>query len=96
MGGYKQRGHIGFDFSISLNEFIKHAAYTNLKYELAAVIEHSGSLQSGHYTAYKKLKWGEGGKITKWVYTSDESVHYCTTAQVAAAEAYMLFYERLV
>ncbi len=94
-GGYKESGHTDFPDTISLDRFIRHGEYADVKYRLSAVIEHLGSLRSGHFLAYRRLKW-EQETQEKWVYTSDESVQFCSPAEVHVCEAYMLFYERVV
>jgi len=95
VGGYKQSGHIDFPNEINLEKYFIHCKYPNMRYKLSSVIEHRGSLKSGHFLAYKRLKWSDNEKEGKWVYTSDENVQFCNEAEVHAAEAYMLFYEKV-
>jgi len=61
------------------------------KYRLISVIEHLGSLNFGHFLAYKKVDWSRD----KWVSVNDERVLFCQKEIVQKAEAYMLFYEQL-
>ena len=70
----------------------KYSMYdTKTKYKLIAVIEHIGSLNSGHFIAYKRINWAKD----KWVYTSDERILFCKQDIVNKAEAYMLFYQQI-
>lgn len=52
-------------------------------------MEHSGSLQGGHYVAYVN------GKDDKWYCTSDSHVSECYNGfkDVENCQAYMLFYK---
>lgn len=60
------------------------------KYTLFTVVVHSGSLQSGHYTAYVNVK------DDKWYYTSDSHISECHNGfkEVENCQAYMLFYKQ--
>lgn len=59
-------------------------------YELFGVIQHSGSIGSGHYTSYCKNING------KWYEFSDESVRSVRIETVLSSQAYLLFYRRNV
>ena len=68
---------------------------------------HSGTLSGGHYVAYVRhgapapFRFGAGGGELRppcgkeWALASDKSVMPTTLADVLAAEAYLLFYERV-
>ena len=60
-------------------------------YELAAVIEHQGGLNSGHYVAYRQVV---EGSQTRWLFCSDSCVRAVSAEQVLSAQAYILFYTR--
>ena len=70
-------------------------------YALSAVVEHYGICGGGHYAAYRRVASNPdandlarpGGK--HWVYISDDHVSQVSEADVLAAEATLLFYERL-
>lgn len=64
------------------------AAHVNHEYRLFAVINHVGSLDSGHYTAFVCCR-GD------WFWVDDACVVACSRADVFASSAYMLFYERI-
>lgn len=69
-------------------------------YALYAVVEHSGRLSGGHYTAYVKVRSGEGTSADappegRWYHASDAHVADVTEATVLESQAYLLFYERL-
>lgn len=57
------------------------------KYELCALIEHSGSYQRGHYCAYVRHAGG-------WRSMSDSQVKDVDEAAVLAAQGFLLFYRR--
>jgi len=62
------------------------------QYRLYAVVNHSGTLRYGHYTAYGRV--GEGPD-RQWFLFNDSSVTKANEAQVVSQEAYILFYERV-
>jgi len=62
-------------------------------YSLYGVVNHSGGLNSGHYTAYTRLKQKDGER-GNWYYISDSSFHQVTISEVLKSSAYILFYER--
>ncbi|EYC05588.1 hypothetical protein Y032_0081g1463 [Ancylostoma ceylanicum] len=61
------------------------------KYQLRAVSEHRGVPQSGHFVTYRR---GIEDQYT-WHLTNDAKVERVPYSQVAAAQAYMLYYERI-
>ena len=58
-----------------------------MTYDLYSVVEHHGSQQGGHYTAYCLNK-----TAGRWFFTSDSNVRECTAAEVKDASPYILFY----
>ncbi|XP_051966349.1 ubiquitin carboxyl-terminal hydrolase 16 isoform X2 [Xyrauchen texanus] len=82
---------------------------TQVLYSLYGIVEHSGTMRSGHYTAYVKsrpstqnfLENGStaicNGEASKgsWFHISDSSVQQVTEAKVQSSQAYLLFYERI-
>lgn len=62
---------------------------TGVRYGLYGLIVHQGRLSSGHYLSYVRGLEGD------WHCISDSSVSKVTEREVLAAEAYILFYERL-
>nr|XP_056714439.1 ubiquitin carboxyl-terminal hydrolase 16 [Euleptes europaea] len=83
-------------------------------YALYGVVEHSGTMRSGHYTAYVKTRAANNqlsdlvlhGKIQQtsemeacegqWFHVSDTHVQAVPVSKVLNAQAYLLFYERLL
>lgn len=68
-------------------------------YDLAAIVCHHGAtLHSGHYTAYvcdsSRCEGGRRDGNERWYHIDDSRVSMVSAEQVAAAEAYVLFYER--
>ena len=58
-------------------------------YDLYAVINHKGSLESGHYTAVCK-----GPQEGKWYHLDDSKVHEVAEKSIVTENAYLLFYAR--
>jgi len=61
---------------------------TNTTYNCYAVSNHSGTLYSGHYTAFAK-HWQTG----QWHSYNDSRVSKCSSSNVITNEAYLLFFE---
>ncbi|XP_048397018.1 ubiquitin carboxyl-terminal hydrolase 16 [Stegostoma tigrinum] len=87
---------------------------TDVLYSLYGVVEHSGTMRSGHYTAYVKVRTpssclteyamtrctlsefkGES-PIGNWFHISDTRVQGVPETKVLSAQAYLLFYERIL
>ncbi|XP_067306287.1 ubiquitin carboxyl-terminal hydrolase 16 [Pseudorasbora parva] len=82
---------------------------TQVLYSLYGIVEHSGTMRSGHYTAYVKSRpsthnYVENGSAAdcnaeaskgSWFHVSDSSVHPVTEAKVQSSQAYLLFYEKI-
>lgn len=85
-------------------------------YGLYGVVEHSGSMRGGHYTAYVKvrtpsrkllehitgkknvpgLKEADSESASQWVHVSDTYVQVVPESRALSAQAYLLFYERIL
>ncbi|XP_030742595.2 ubiquitin carboxyl-terminal hydrolase 45 [Echinops telfairi] len=85
-------------------------------YGLYGVVEHSGSMRGGHYTAYVRvrtpsksfmehvtgkknvagLKECESEPTEEWVHVSDTCVQVVPESRALNAQAYLLFYERVL
>ena len=61
------------------------------KYDLYGVINHYGSINSGHYTCIIKKKDKKKNK-DRWVMCDDNNVYYLDEKRVMNANAYILFY----
>jgi hypothetical protein len=61
----------------------------NTQYKLYAIGVHSGSMSGGHYVAYV-LREGV------WHYCSDSHVSIITEQEARRAQAYVLFYSRII
>jgi ubiquitin C-terminal hydrolase len=73
---------------------IKPSSDATYLYELEAVVNHSGNLQSGHYTAYVQHV---AYKEKAWFYFSDQFSKQVDEKDVLNnANAFMLFYRRIV
>ena len=65
-------------------------------YRLTSVVVHLGSASSGHFVTYRRAPSVTGQRFpSQWLYTSDTVVNTATLATVLAADAYMLFYEKV-
>ncbi|KAH8921555.1 cysteine proteinase [Atractiella rhizophila] len=71
-----------FDFSSPVGP---DSLYT---YHLTSVIVHYGELNTGHYTAYGKMR-------DEWTFFDDEKVREASTKEVLDCKAYVLCYEKL-
>ncbi|KAG7243050.1 hypothetical protein INR49_016425 [Caranx melampygus] len=83
---------------------------TQILYSLYGIVEHSGTMRSGHYTAYVKVRpehpkplsnglTGEGDAEPPrgtWFHVSDTSVQPVSESKVQSCQAYLLFYERIL
>ncbi|MFQ6658131.1 hypothetical protein Gotur_027525 [Gossypium turneri] len=74
-------------------------------YRLASVVEHFGRPGGGHYTVYRSMRTKSDEEdsdeysepaTTKWFCISDSQVCSVSEKDVLAAEASLLFYERIV
>ncbi|KAL4647740.1 ubiquitin carboxyl-terminal hydrolase 16 [Arapaima gigas] len=82
---------------------------TKVLYSLYGIVEHSGTMRSGHYTAYVKARPsrvtaqinglttpGEAEPLKGvWFHISDTSVQPVLESKVLTSQAYLLFYERV-
>ncbi|KAL7825415.1 hypothetical protein AOLI_G00326220 [Acnodon oligacanthus] len=82
---------------------------TQVLYSLYGIVEHSGTMRSGHYTAFVKARPQSNPVLLNgaaspgetapprgsWFHISDSSVQPVTEAKVQSAQAYLLFYERI-
>ncbi|CAK7901876.1 ubiquitin carboxyl-terminal hydrolase 4 [[Candida] anglica] len=65
------------------------------RYRLYGVVNHYGTLSTGHYTSYVYKK-SDAKKKRDWCYFDDAKVTYnCKESQVLNANAYCLFYQRI-
>ncbi|XP_019750226.1 ubiquitin carboxyl-terminal hydrolase 16 isoform X2 [Hippocampus comes] len=74
-------------------------------YSLYGIVEHSGTMRSGHYTAFVKVR-PKSSKLSSsrlegeppqgsWFHISDTSVQPVSESRVQSSQAYLLFYERI-
>ncbi|KAG5837476.1 hypothetical protein ANANG_G00239670 [Anguilla anguilla] len=83
---------------------------TQVLYSLYGIVEHSGTMRSGHYVAYVKARPSNppatslNGPTTQgeneapkgsWFHVSDSSVQPVPESRVQSSQAYLLFYERI-
>uniref|UniRef100_A0A674MSS7 Ubiquitin carboxyl-terminal hydrolase n=1 Tax=Takifugu rubripes TaxID=31033 RepID=A0A674MSS7_TAKRU len=106
----KVNRHVDFPLILDMAPFCSAlcknlAAGERVLYSLYGIVEHSGSMRVGHYTAYVKVRppqrkteqhhknlSGQGS----WVYISDTTVQMVPESRVLNSQAYLLFYEELL
>ncbi|KAG8522081.1 Ubiquitin carboxyl-terminal hydrolase 45 [Galemys pyrenaicus] len=117
----KVNRHVDFPLLLDLAPFCS-ATCKNVNvgdkvlYSLYGIVEHSGSMRGGHYTAYVKvrtpsrkllehitgkknvpgLKEPDGDSADQWVHVSDTYVQVVPESRALSAQAYLLFYERIL
>ncbi|XP_060023843.1 ubiquitin carboxyl-terminal hydrolase 45 isoform X3 [Lagenorhynchus albirostris] len=117
----KVNRHVDFPLTLDLAPFCS-ATCKNVSvgdkvlYGLYGVVEHSGSMRGGHYTAYVKvrtpsrkllehitgkknvpgLKEPDSESAGQWVHVSDTYVQVVPESRALSAQAYLLFYERIL
>lgn len=83
---------------------------SQILYSLYGIVEHSGTMRSGHYTAYVKVRPQCPNSLSNgisaqgdteapkgsWFHISDTSVQPVTESKVQSCQAYLLFYERIL
>ncbi|KAG7479130.1 hypothetical protein JOB18_018889 [Solea senegalensis] len=82
---------------------------SQIVYSLYGIVEHSGTMRSGHYTAYVKVRpecpksttnglsvEGRDPSSGSWFHISDTSVTPVSESKVQSCQAYLLFYERIL
>ncbi|XP_036746305.1 ubiquitin carboxyl-terminal hydrolase 45 isoform X2 [Manis pentadactyla] len=117
----KVNRHVDFPLMLDLAPFCS-ATCKNVSvgdkvlYGLYGIVEHSGSMRGGHYTAYVKVrtpsrkllehitgkknvpdfKETESESAGEWVHVSDTYVQMVPESRALSAQAYLLFYERIL
>jgi len=91
-GPTKIDDYIDFPLELDLFPFTSNHIHDNMEqselnteYELFAVVEHFGGMNSGHYICYVKRE-------DQWHLCDDETVRLSTETQVEKCRAYILFY----
>ena len=84
--------HVSFPLEGLTIPITSHAGSKNEIYDLAAVVNHHGSgIDTGHYTAYCRNTVNG-----TWNLFNDVHVRPVSALDVAASQAYLLFYERRI
>jgi ubiquitin carboxyl-terminal hydrolase 22/27/51 len=80
---------LSFPFVLDLSPLVQHAddASPSSVYDLVSVVAHRGTMTSGHYTCFIYHR-------TAWYKCDDAWISPAQKAEVAAAQAYILFYVR--
>lgn len=117
----KVNRHVDFPLMLDLAPFCS-ATCKNISvgdkvlYSLYGIVEHSGSMRGGHYSAYVKVrtpsrklseyitgkktvpdvKEPDNESVGQWIHVSDTYVQVVPESRALNAQAYLLFYERLL
>ncbi|KAK9671486.1 hypothetical protein RND81_12G032900 [Saponaria officinalis] len=100
----KLNGHVVFKEFIDLRPYLDNRSVKeSCIYRLSGVVEHSGSMRSGHYIAYVRGDKRKGRsedesyrqKHNVWYHASDSFIRETTLDEVLRSEAYILFYEKI-
>eukprot|EP00731_Ephydatia_muelleri_P019889 Em0012g714a len=89
-GRCKVHTHVTFplrDFELSDDLMSESAKSAQLKYTLIAVINHTGDMKGGHYTAY-------GKRNNEWFSFDDSTVECISEDGIVSRFAYVLFYQK--
>ncbi|XP_030601030.1 ubiquitin carboxyl-terminal hydrolase 16 [Archocentrus centrarchus] len=112
----KVNRHVSFPLILDLAPFCAVKCknipeeHNQILYSLYGIVEHSGTMRSGHYTAYVKVRSerpqpssnglrGDGDAEPprgSWFHISDTSVQPVSESKVQSCQAYLLFYERIL
>jgi ubiquitin C-terminal hydrolase len=90
-GMKKYSKSVTFSLEMDLSRYVLEESgkpYENLQYELYGAVQHSGSLNGGHYVCYVKKESGS------WYYISDSYYNKVSASTALASDAYLLFYKR--
>ncbi|XP_061636972.1 ubiquitin carboxyl-terminal hydrolase 16 isoform X1 [Phyllopteryx taeniolatus] len=105
----KVNRHVPFPLMLDLAPFCalksKNVAEgeRQILYNLYGIVEHSGTMRSGHYTAFVKVRPHSSKSFGRlegeppegsWFHISDTSVQPVSESRVQSSQAYLLFYER--
>lgn len=104
-GLMKLNGHVTFQDKLDLRPFLDPRCpdKESCIYRLIGVVEHSGTMRSGHYVAYIRgpeaedyQKADNDGHCSEstWYRISDTFVRKLSLSEVLQSEAYLLFYEK--
>lgn len=112
----KVNRHVDFPMVLDLAPFCSASCKNVVEservlYSLYGIVEHSGSMRGGHYTAYVKIRSrhkrqehrrnvaGQKEAVdtspSQWVYVSDTHIQTVPESRVLNSQAYLLFYEAL-
>uniref|UniRef100_A0A673VJ14 Ubiquitin carboxyl-terminal hydrolase n=1 Tax=Salmo trutta TaxID=8032 RepID=A0A673VJ14_SALTR len=113
----KVNRHVNFPLILDLAPFCSAScknlvAGERVLYSLYGIVEHSGSMRGGHYTAYVKYvltlyglwhpycvsgpREASSAAQGQWVYVSDTNVQTVPESRVLNSQAYLLFYEEML
>ena len=85
---YRDDSEVIIPPTLDMSRYFKPGHGKKATYELKAVVNHSGTLGGGHYTAH-------GTRGGEWWYFNDATVTHRQFPSAANSTAYVLYYERL-
>lgn len=77
--------HLDFPFQLDMSPYSQ--TLSKCLYNLFCVVEHKGTMESGHYRCYIKQN-------SKWFLCDDERIYRAQQSEIKSCEAYLLFYIR--
>lgn len=96
---YKISKKVSYPFTFDYHKFII-GGDDNTNYQLIGVIEHFGSLECGHYTAFalvdENFNKNSNEKALKWYNFNDSKVTPISREDIISSDAYILVYEEIV
>jgi ubiquitin C-terminal hydrolase len=78
---------IAFSSNLDMSKYSVAVENSSVEYELVSVINHSGDLESGHYSTFNRTY--DGG----WVHINDNVVTTLDPKEICTNKAYILIYE---
>lgn len=81
----KLQTHVDFDFNLEV-PCEQNSRECSRMYSLYGIVNHYGTLEGGHYTAYCKTNTG------KWFKFDDHEVSEMSSSDIRTSAAYLLFY----
>lgn len=84
----KLQTFVDFPTDLELHSFVEY--HKNPKYKLYGILNHYGTLEGGHYTAYCK-----NSVYNRWYKYDDHEVYEMYESDTKSSAAYMLFYSNM-
>jgi ubiquitin C-terminal hydrolase len=83
----KLNNTVAFSSELDMSNYSVALENKSVEYSLVSVINHTGSMDSGHYSTFNRTYNGE------WVHVNDNSVTVIDPKEICTNKAYILIYE---